>query len=113
MDRLDVDLNDYQSDLERAVASYVFWNQIVWAAEPERIFKVEDCVVPVHDYLVEKKLIPQKFDTSKIQLSQSMNSTSQRGYTKTKVSLADNDRIALELRTSIERIAERYGYAEI
>lgn len=113
LDRLDVDLNDYQNDLERAAASYVFWNQIVWMAEPERIFKVEDCVLPVHDYLVEKKLIPQKFDTSKIQLSQSMNSTSQRGHTKRKVLLADWDRITPELRASIERIAERYGYAEI
>ncbi|MEO8927278.1 MAG: hypothetical protein ABI306_08955 [Caulobacteraceae bacterium] len=52
-----VDLADWRSALDRAVASLVFWYDMVEALNPEATFKVEDAEGPVRDYVARAGIL--------------------------------------------------------
>ena len=109
---LGIDLDDYPSDLERAVASYFYWNKIVQLKQPTAIFKVEGCIRDVHDFLLDNGLIDKPVDLSCINVQTNVNSTFSFGLTKPEILLSDYSKVAGHLKDQLRSFCETYGYVD-
>ena len=107
---LDIDLDDYRTDLERAVASLVFWDRIVQSQRPAATFKVEDCIEQSYFFLQNNNLVQHKVDITTIDIAANANSTASRGIVKPEVPRHEYQQIAEQLRIELASFCERYGY---
>ncbi|MBK8816396.1 MAG: hypothetical protein IPN42_13245 [Methylococcaceae bacterium] len=110
IDQLGIDLDDYKSDLERAIASFLLWNKITQLKNPVETFKVENCVEAVHAFLVNNRLVHETIDISTIDIATNANSTSSRGIVKPEIPDDGYKRIADHLRTDLIAFCDQYGY---
>ena len=57
-----IDLKSYDDEIERAVASFVYWSKIIESQNPDKVFRIEEGVSSVLDYCVEKELVEKDID---------------------------------------------------
>jgi len=107
---LGIDIDDYTSDLERAVASYLYWYKIVQSRKPHIILKIEDCVSDMHNFLLKNDLIKSPIDISRIQIGEITKSTSSQELAKPCISTSDYSTIALHLKEELNSFCDSYGY---
>ena len=112
INELDIDLDDYSSDLERAIASYLFWNKIVQLKKPVRTFKVEDCIQSVHDFLMATNLINEPITIQGLDLPTNANSTISLGFSKPEIPPTDYSTIACHLKEELLAFCEHHGYED-
>lgn len=62
-----IDLDSYKP-LDRAVASFLFWNKMIEQQDPEFVVRVEDAYKPLRDYISTTlhKSIPNKINVEKL-----------------------------------------------
>lgn len=110
LSELDIDIDDYKSDIERALASYLFWNKIVERKAPTTTFKVEDCVESVYRFLKDNALLKRPVDIAGIDIATNANATASRGILKPVVSKDNYRKIAQHLRNDLASFCSQYGY---
>ncbi|MCU7375079.1 hypothetical protein PEC18_30745 [Paucibacter sp. O1-1] len=62
INKFDVDINQYECSIDKAVASYVYWNKIIENQNPHLTFRVEDQQTKLYEYLLNNKLVDSVVD---------------------------------------------------
>jgi len=113
LEALGIDVDSYPTALERAVASLVYWDDLVSEMNPKLTFRVEDEEAKLIDFVCEKvesagrpkdqSLYPKKnVNKDKLYKGQS--------YSKPAVSLSDFSEIDSMLLVKLNAYCRRYGY---
>ena len=102
LDRYRVDIAEGQSDVDKAVMIYVYWNKIIEDSSPDVVFKEDDDPELLRAFLVEHDVIPeaQCFDSPGL-----MNKSERRH-----IGWGQASKINIGL---LNEQCRRYGYAEI
>ncbi|MEB3343454.1 hypothetical protein [Okeania sp.] len=106
------------NNLEKAIASYLFWNQIIVNNQPSATFKVEYCEREVLEFLKDRNLTDiNKIDRSKIfdiRLKNYNNSLQKfRVSAKPKIPNRDWKNVNEYLKKELNKFCDKYGYVRI
>jgi hypothetical protein len=111
--RYEIDLQDYTSDIERAVLSYICWNRIIAEGGVGLVVRVEDAQEKLIDLLLDKGVL----DTRPVQLNlppKNVNSDKPyRGVVHEKPQLHERDWQGIDpsILSELNAQCRKYGYA--
>jgi GR25 family glycosyltransferase involved in LPS biosynthesis len=110
----DIDVNQYDNSIERAVASYIYWNKIIENQNPNISFRVEDQQTKLYEYLLNNNLINSSIDFNSLPSKDINQDKKYKGvhYDKQLLSYQDILGINIELRKELNQLCRKYGYDE-
>lgn len=110
--KLDFDIDEFNSPLEKAIASFLGWNKIVELRSPDLIVKVEDCVTDVVDFVTQHSLavLPDNISDNIMVDTHINNSLKKFSQPKPEFSVNDYKNIDTDLRVGLLNFCKAYGY---
>ncbi len=115
LDAFSVDIDDYETPLARAVASFVYWNKLVAEQRPNVVYRVEDEEDKLIQYLVKHGVIEaSEVRVEKLQLpDKNVNADKAyqgKRYEKPTVDDSDYFRLPEILLKDLNAYCHHYGY---
>jgi hypothetical protein len=110
---LNIDLDDFVSEIEKAAASFLYWNKIIEQSRPDLVVRVEDCAEDISNFLRDKKLAICNKDQSDI-VDKSYNSDKPyKGVRYEKPEITGQDWVHLhhKLKEELRYFCSQYGYS--
>jgi hypothetical protein len=113
LDAFGFDITRYENPLDRAVASYLFWNKIVELRKPKFVFRIEKDLDRLVLFLRKEfsNTVPLQQNRRKIEKSNTFQEHfSRTGMSKPVVADADWSKLDETLAASLRQFCKIYGY---
>jgi hypothetical protein len=108
-----IDLDRYENSIDRAAASYIYWNDMLERRSPLKILRIEHLqqdLIEIQNILKQKSQIHLDFGNFSDKISGVNNSVDKFQRKKQLMSKARLDEMSGYLRTELEKRCLRYGY---
>jgi hypothetical protein len=114
LEHCDVNLDALSSDLERAAASYIYWNEIIERTQPNLRVRVEDAEQALTDFLRRHDLVAPPSTSAALPFwdVNSNMANKDQDYAKPDVKALDWDSMDKGLEALLRNCCERYGYGD-
>jgi len=112
--RFGIDLQDYTSEIERAVLSYVYWNRMIAAGGIDLVVRVEDGQDQFLGWLLDRGLITVMPGQTSLPPKNVNSDKPYKGVVYEKPALEESDWLSIEsgILSELNAQCRQYGYAE-
>lgn len=108
---LSIDITNYNTMLEQAIASYIYWNEIIKKSFNVEVFRIEDGLDSLKEILIKKELKDIDLFNTTFKLTSNINSSKmKRNNSKPNVINSDYTRVDKNLLTKLTEFCERHKY---
>lgn len=115
----DNDLSLYETELEKAIVSFLKWNQIIEEQNPNLAVKVEACQTEILTFGQQNNLINKDLSINDINIdfsSEHKESLAQEAniiVQKTGISVEMWEKVSLDIKKELNNFCQKYGYPDV
>jgi GR25 family glycosyltransferase involved in LPS biosynthesis len=116
-----IDINSFETEISKAVVSFLKWNEIIDSSNPSLTVKIENCEKDIYNFCIQNKLFNNKLKfliLSKLNARPERNVNSGKRYlnqvvSKPLVDKIDWNQVELSLKKQLNNFCQKYNYSQI